>query len=393
MWRWNAVSVWNSSSTSDEVDDLAVGVVGGGQQVLDDVAAVLGRVADGLAEPPGDGEQHELADVVLAGGGHRRERRGRDLADRQAPDQHGAGGRAVVDELAERVVDRRRQHARRPWPPSRRTRTSPRGRRAAGSSASRVSSPALSIVRMPAWPRRGRGRCRRTTRFGLVIASSVGADRPNRARCTRVALSDAAIQALLSAPTDPSTTSVPSPTGTDTMTGSAAAITSGVRGARPQRDQVLGLEHEPVEAQLVGVAAVAAQVRIEHERIVGIGTGQRLGAGLHERADRQELGRLGGDGHDGPTAPEQVLAQPVDGVRIGRLGQDQHERDRRQDRGVEAAEPQPHRGRHGRPAATGVPNRCPRSRRSWHVHSIHNGIWNVCFTHSARAPWAGSPDG
>ena len=97
--------MWNISCTFDEVDTWRSTAHFGGHDVLHQVAAVLGLVADRLAEAAGHGEQRELADRVLVGrrGGCRGS--GRQVADRQAAEQERTGLVGGVGEVDERIVD------------------------------------------------------------------------------------------------------------------------------------------------------------------------------------------------------------------------------------------------------------------------------------------------
>jgi hypothetical protein len=84
---------------------LQVGVLLGRDDVLHELASVLGLVADGLPEAAGDGEHPVLARTVLARGSGRRRRSGRNDSCGYAADQQRAGAVAGVAELDECVVD------------------------------------------------------------------------------------------------------------------------------------------------------------------------------------------------------------------------------------------------------------------------------------------------
>ncbi len=77
-----------------------------GNDVLDEVATVLGLVSNRLAQPAGDGQQRELAHGVLVGGCRRGRRRRWKITDRQATQQHRTGLVGIVGEVDERIVDR-----------------------------------------------------------------------------------------------------------------------------------------------------------------------------------------------------------------------------------------------------------------------------------------------
>jgi hypothetical protein len=91
--------------------DLAVDGRSGRHDVLDQIAAVLGFVADGLPEAASGRQQDELAACALGGWRGRRRRSRRELADRRSAQEQRTGGGRSVGEGDQRVVHGRREPA------------------------------------------------------------------------------------------------------------------------------------------------------------------------------------------------------------------------------------------------------------------------------------------